>query len=61
MNTVRADIEVDKAALSELSASFKGELVRPGDPTYDEHRRIWNGSIDRLPRAHRTLQRRRRM
>jgi FAD/FMN-containing dehydrogenase len=24
-------------------------VVRPDDPTYDEHRRIWNGSIDRFP------------
>src|SRR5205085_5464073 len=30
-------------------ASFTGELVSPGDPSYDEHRRVWNGSIDRFP------------
>jgi FAD/FMN-containing dehydrogenase len=29
--------------------TFKGEIVRPDDPTYDEHRKIWNGSIDRRP------------
>ncbi len=40
---------LDESALAELSASFEGELVRPGDPTYDEHRKIWNGSIDRRP------------
>ena len=40
---------MDATALDELSASFTGELVQPGDPTYDEHRRIWNGSIDRHP------------
>ena len=28
---------------------FAGELVRPGDASYEEHRRIWNGSIDRSP------------
>jgi FAD/FMN-containing dehydrogenase len=43
------EIQVDETALGELSASFKGELVRPGDPTYDTHRRVWNGSIDRSP------------
>lgn len=35
--------------MDELRAAFKGELVEPGDPTYDEHRKIWNGSIDRRP------------
>jgi FAD/FMN-containing dehydrogenase len=44
-----AEIRVDEAALGELSRSFEGELVRPGHATYDEHRRVWNGSIDRFP------------
>jgi hypothetical protein len=33
----------------ELATSFGGELVRPPDPAYDEHRKVWNGSIDRRP------------
>jgi FAD binding domain/Berberine and berberine like len=37
--------------LTALPGSFRGELVRPGDPTYDEHRKVWNGSIDRSPAA----------
>jgi hypothetical protein len=49
VSAINADIRVDETALSELSASFKGELVRPGDATYDEHRKVWNGSIDRFP------------
>jgi len=36
-------------ALSELRASFVGELVAPDDVTYDRHRAVWNGSIDRHP------------
>src|SRR5262245_40645652 len=40
---------LDEAAVDALAAGFRGELVRPGDPTYEEHRRIWNGSIDRHP------------
>jgi FAD/FMN-containing dehydrogenase len=36
-------------ALTALPGSFRGELVQPGDPTYDEHRKVWNGSIDRSP------------
>jgi hypothetical protein len=43
------DIRVDETALGELGASLEGELVGPGSPTYDEHRRVWNGSIDRFP------------
>ena len=41
--------EVEQPEVRELSASFRGELVRPGDPAYDERRRVWNGSIDRHP------------
>jgi hypothetical protein len=40
---------VDGAALAELEASFGGEVVRPDSPGYEEHRRVWNGSIDRCP------------
>jgi FAD/FMN-containing dehydrogenase len=36
-------------ALSELKASFAGQLVRPDDAAYDRHRAVWNGSIDRRP------------
>jgi hypothetical protein len=36
-------------ALTTLPGSFRGELIRPGDPSYDEHRKVWNGSIERSP------------
>jgi FAD/FMN-containing dehydrogenase len=49
VSATAADIRVDQAAHDELSASFKGELARPGDATYDIDRRVWNGSIDRFP------------
>jgi FAD/FMN-containing dehydrogenase len=39
---------VTDAALGELRG-FRGELVTPADPSYDRHRRVWNGSIDRSP------------
>src|SRR5829696_10505126 len=35
--------------LTALPGSFSGELIRPEDPSYDEQRTIWNGSIDRSP------------
>jgi FAD binding domain/Berberine and berberine like len=47
---------LDAGALIELESSFRGqlerprgELIRPEDSSYEEHRRIWNGSIDRRP------------
>jgi FAD/FMN-containing dehydrogenase len=49
MNAVATDVKLDEAALRDLEASFRGELVRPQSPTYDEHRKVWNGSIDRAP------------
>ena len=48
MSTI-AETRFDETALTALERSFRGQLVRPGDSTYDEHRRIWNGSIDRFP------------
>jgi FAD/FMN-containing dehydrogenase len=47
----RSEVQVDETALGELRASFKGEVVIPGEPSYDEQRRVWNGSIDRRPAA----------
>ena len=41
--------EIDQRAIGELAAAFRGELVLPGDPSYEQHRRVWNGSIDRYP------------
>src|SRR5688572_18089792 len=44
-----ATAELDSAALRELTASFRGEVIQPGGRSYDEHRKVWNGSIDRHP------------
>ena len=40
---------VDEAALDDLRGSFGGDLVLPSAAAYDEHRKVWNGSIDRRP------------
>ena len=42
-------ISIDRRETEELASKLRGELVLPGDGTYDVHRRIWNGSIDRFP------------
>jgi hypothetical protein len=39
------------AALEIDESVFRGEVVRPGDPGYDEHRKVWNGCFDRRPAA----------
>ena len=49
MTTVAGKIELDPIELSRLETSFGGQLVAPADPSYDQDRRIWNGSIDRFP------------
>ncbi|HEY9375664.1 MAG TPA: FAD-dependent oxidoreductase, partial [Jiangellaceae bacterium] len=42
-------IRLDRRAVAELGTTLRGELVGPGDPGYETHRRVWNGSIDRHP------------
>lgn len=34
---------------NQFRSQFKGEVILPGDPDYDEVRQIWNGMIDRRP------------
>ncbi|HEX6228933.1 MAG TPA: FAD-binding oxidoreductase [Solirubrobacterales bacterium] len=41
--------KLDPSALVELEAAFSGEIVRPEGAGFDEHRAVWNGSIDRQP------------
>jgi FAD/FMN-containing dehydrogenase len=36
-------------AIQELKASFRGELIRPGDDGYDAARKVFNGMIDKHP------------
>ncbi len=40
---------VDDGAMDGLGEELRGELLRPGDPNYDERRAVWNGMIDRRP------------
>lgn len=35
--------------IEELQATFRGRLIQPNDPDYDEVRQVWNGYIDKHP------------
>jgi FAD/FMN-containing dehydrogenase len=48
MTTTR-QLRLDPTAIHDLRRTFHGEIVQAGDDGYDQHRRIWNGSIDRYP------------
>ena len=38
-----------ESRIEEFRSSLGGELIRPGDPDYDDARAVWNGMIDRRP------------
>ncbi|MEJ2129226.1 MAG: FAD-binding oxidoreductase [Woeseiaceae bacterium] len=43
------EIELERAAIRELSASINGDVLLSGHPAFDNVRRIWNGMHDRRP------------
>src|SRR4051812_13012662 len=36
-------------SIAELAEGVRGEVIRPGDPGYEQARAVWNGAIDRRP------------
>jgi FAD/FMN-containing dehydrogenase len=40
---------LEEGAIAALRSRFRGELIQPGDETYEPARRVWNGAIDRHP------------
>src|SRR4029077_16065843 len=40
----------NEAATAAFRASLRGELIEPGDPSYDAARKVYNGMIERRPR-----------
>jgi hypothetical protein len=49
MSAIATDANLDERGWSKLQESLRGQLVRPSDPDYAQHRSVWNGSIDRSP------------
>src|SRR5262252_4144888 len=44
-----APAEITSEAVERLRAQFRGPLLRPGDPGYEDCRTVWNGMIQRRP------------
>src|SRR3954471_17279379 len=40
---------LDDTAVRDFTTRLRGELIRPGDASYDEARKIYNGMIDKRP------------
>jgi FAD/FMN-containing dehydrogenase len=41
--------KIETSSIEDLRDRLRGKLIVPGDPGYDEARRVWNGDIDRRP------------
>ena len=42
---------INKGTIEALQGKMRGPVIAPGDPEYDQARRIWNGMIDKHPGA----------
>ena len=40
---------LSNAAIEQFTASIRGDVIRPGDPGYDEARQVYNAMIDKRP------------
>jgi FAD/FMN-containing dehydrogenase len=47
--SVIASLQIDHSALVAFRDEVIGEVMRPGEPGYDEARTLWNAMIDRYP------------
>ncbi len=47
--TTTIALNLDPTAVADFADKLCGELIQPGDPNYDEARKVYNGMIDRRP------------
>src|SRR5918993_5960680 len=45
----RCTTMLDEATVEQFKAGLRGELIQPGDPDYEEARKVYNGMIDKRP------------
>ena len=45
----RIDDKLRLRITDQLAGQFKGDIIGPGHPEYDQARRLWNAMIDRHP------------
>src|SRR5215813_8863515 len=43
------EIALDRATIGALRSRLRGEVLLPGQDSYDGARRVWNGAIDKRP------------
>lgn len=46
---LRRGEQLPEEAVQGLKINFQGKLICPGDPAYNDARRVWNGMIDKYP------------
>src|SRR6266446_4435858 len=49
VTTAGTDTVLNEATVQEFKATLRGELIRPGNESYDEARKVWNGMFDLRP------------
>jgi FAD/FMN-containing dehydrogenase len=49
MSSIVDSAPIPSASVDALDASIGGQVIRPRDRVYEEHRRVWNGVHDRNP------------
>ena len=49
VTTTGVRARVGSGAIARFDAELRGEILQPGDATYDEARKVWNGMVDKRP------------